>query len=760
MNPVLRETPWELLLPFGVDFGPDHLAAAVLDATDRHLLLARDNHGRANFPAGVALEPDQPLTPLWQLLGRSESLVLGKETISVSQLVARFLINLRDELTRTLPNRSWHLARATVAIPPNCPDRHQEVLLAAGQMAGLELDIHLQPLAILEYYAWLHDWTEGTWLVCDIGVNWEISLVRLKKGQVELLDSTQRPGSGGWQFDDIVAGHLLSGCQEPVTDRQQQRLHRLARALRQGLQEHDQIHRYVPDFWTHGSISSRPLEVSLTRADLEFLLADSLRKGVEECREFTQRAEAKEKVNLPLDGVLLAGGSSWVPGLVSHLQKQLGDLLRQTQPICHEPEWCVVRGAALHAAQRGKTYRFGGKSGASEHEITLCSPLTTTTGRLVLTGSARSSTATELHHGGSVRLLDRTSGWAEEIYLDPEGKFTQSLEMEVDFRRLYLVLADAGANALVTLPLEIQRLRQPRLEPLEKPTLGETIYLELLDSQQRPHRHPLAQAGVSLPATFAISARLTDQSGRLVLPLFQERRLLRSVVIGGLDPNLSVGSIVDIRGRVEPSARLELEVKVQATGWRERETCQLLPPLALPSRAEIEQLQEEANRLLPTSRDSPNRIIFDQTLANLLQALAGCEEEQAFQHWLSLLELWHQLEQFQGPTLHPPWPRFVQLVKHCLFLAGDVADRTGRGREELFEQVYAQERIAEQAYRIPNPIQYRECVANLLNFARYLKQLYQDQLHGLRPRVSDQQQRLERELLADLRTVGMLEGPI
>jgi hypothetical protein len=87
------------------------------------------------------------------------------------------------------------------------------------------------------------------------------------------------------------------------------------------------------------------------------------------------------------------------------------------------------------------------------------------------------------------------------------------------------------------------------------------------------------------------------------------------------------------------------------------------------------------------------------------------------------------------PTqLGPPWPRFAQLVRHCLDLAAQVADRTGRDREELFEHVRAQERYAEQAHEGCNQALYRECLDNLEKYAGYLSQLLADALPRPLPR--------------------------
>jgi hypothetical protein len=74
-------------------------------------------------------------------------------------------------------------------------------------------------------------------------------------------------------------------------------------------------------------------------------------------------------------------------------------------------------------------------------------------------------------------------------------------------------------------------------------------------------------------------------------------------------------------------------------------------------------------------------------------------------------------------ALQHDWKEFARLVRHCLILSGQVADRTGRNREELFEQVYSQERYAEQAFAEGSQALYRECFDNLKSLAAYLEQL-------------------------------------
>jgi len=73
--------------------------------------------------------------------------------------------------------------------------------------------------------------------------------------------------------------------------------------------------------------------------------------------------------------------------------------------------------------------------------------------------------------------------------------------------------------------------------------------------------------------------------------------------------------------------------------------------------------------------------------------------------------------------LEPAWPRFARRVRECLILAGKLAEVSGRPPEEIFEQVYAQERYAERAFAAKDQALYRECFDNLGELVRYLEQL-------------------------------------
>jgi hypothetical protein len=99
-------------------------------------------------------------------------------------------------------------------------------------------------------------------------------------------------------------------------------------------------------------------------------------------------------------------------------------------------------------------------------------------------------------------------------------------------------------------------------------------------------------------------------------------------------------------------------------------------------------------------------------------------EEQSVPHPLKP----KSLQRARRELLDPPWPRFARLVQQCLHLAAELAQRTGRDREVLFQQVHVQDRYGEQAFQDQNQALYRECWDNLAEYAGYLTQLLQDSL--------------------------------
>src|SRR5205085_10633078 len=127
----------------------------------------------------------------------------------------------------------------------------------------------------------------------------------------------------------------------------------------------------------------------------------------------------------------------------------------------------------------------------------------------------------------------------------------------------------------------------------------------------------------------------------------------------------------------------------------ETATIEPAPPPRRPSRADIDEVAARLDELLEqlTGRyRSRVKTRAQQLRKDLLEALSYDDEPWAIQRMAELRDLVSQAELARSQELDPPWPRFNQLVRHCLDLAAEVAGRTGRDRDELFQHVHAQER--------------------------------------------------------------------
>jgi hypothetical protein len=279
-----------------------------------------------------------------------------------------------------------------------------------------------------------------------------------------------------------------------------------------------------------------------------------------------------------------------------------------------------------------------------------------------------------------------------------------------------------------------------QLGPAVLPTqlITKPLQIEVLSRGGQRVKQVVAPVGATLPGTFRCVCRTADQSGRVVVPIYEENRIVQQMVLADLDTSLPVGSPVEVEFEIDSRHTIRVRVCVRQGEGRERvetATVEPPPPPRRPGRAEIDEVDAQITALLPRlSGGFRTRIKARaaQLRQDLLEALSYDDEPKAIQRMAELRDLLQQLEAGQGQGLDPPWPRFAQLVRHCLDLAAEVAGRTGRDREELFEHIRAQERYAEQAFEECNQALYKECRDNLQKYAGYLGQLLADDLPGSR----------------------------
>jgi molecular chaperone DnaK len=810
----------------GIDLGTTNSVIALLDPADSALITGHDEQGRMTFPSLLAYHPEQkrlvaghparlvhsgapgakltlPLSSVKRFMGLDRRFALGPETLTPPEASAHILRLLRDVLARTLNDPRFQVDSAVITMPAYFNHNQIEATRQAGELAGYEVvELLHEPTAAAIYYAWLHNHSDATYLVYDLGGGtFDVSVIRRRLDDYEVVSVSGDPFLGGDDFDRALASVLVesgtwrwegpaegAAARAEVAERFRPdtpdgavhfaRLVQVAERIKCELTDSERVTRYVPQLLTDPGGRALSLEASVTRGEFEALIKDKVDRTIECCHEALGRA--RERVGLRLgdvDHVILVGGSSRVPLVRETVRAAFcnpgqPEHVRDVEPLLDEPDLCVAYGAALRAATHGTRYLWamtndpmtndqGGptKEGAGEParlELHLTSPCNTRDTLYQATGVVRllgGQAKAEVGHwpldighsppaafldGGSVRVRSLATGLVEEAFLDERGTFAQEVELqpEADNALEWTVCDPGGRETARVVTCVRHRAGGRPLGQAVLPTqiITKPLQIEVLDRARRRVKQVVAPVGATLPGTFRCTCRTVDQAGRIVVPVYEENRVVKQMVVEDLDPDLPVGSPVEVEFDIDVKHAIAVRVRVRAGEGHERcetATIEAPPPARPPTRAEIDEVRRQIDELvqqLAGSYRARVRARVARLHQDLLEALGYADEPRAIQRMAELRDLLGQLEAGGGQVLDPPWPHFQQLVRHCLDRAAEVADRTGRDRDELFEHVHAQERYAEQAYEGHDPALYRECVENLQKYAGYLEQLLRDTL--------------------------------
>jgi molecular chaperone DnaK len=728
-----------------------------------------------NTPGPSQQAPTLPLASVKRFMGLERAFALGHHQLTPPDVSACILRHLRDLLGAALQDPRFLLDSAIIAMPAYFNHNQIEATRHAGEQAGFEVvELLHEPTAAAIYYSWTLQHGDATYLVYDLGGGtFDVSVIRHRLDDYEVLSVSGDPFLGGDDFDRLLASHLLEcgrwtaegpggstavsapqaarlfDLGTPSGTRNFARLVQVAEGIKIELTGSAQVRRDVPELVRDEEGRALSLEACVERVVFERLIRDKVVRTIDCCHEALARASERARLSLTdIDHVVLVGGSSRVPLVretvrAAFCNPDLSEHVRSLEPLLHEPDLCVAYGAALRAATHGTRYLFRGlQAQESEAENTslelhLTSPVNTREVRYLTTGVVRSETPDFWLDGGSVRIRSLETGLTDEAFLDERGTFSQEVELqpEGDNRLEFTVCDGAGREAVSLVVVVRHRTGAQPLGQAVLPTqlITKPLQIEVLTRGRQRVKQIVAPVGASLPGVFRCTCYTHDQSARIVVPIYEENRVVKQMVLADLDRTLPIGSPVEVEFRIDVKHQIEVRVRVRQ-GVNQEERCETAtieapPPPGRPTRGEIDEVQRRIDDLLPQFSGrfrTRMRARATQLRQDLVEALQYEDEPRAVQRFAELLEMLQQLQASHGQALQPPWPHFAQLVRHCLELTEEVASRTGRDREELAEHIRTQERYAEQAYEEYNQALYRECADNLEKYAGYLRQLQSD----------------------------------
>merc|ERR1719333_2043999 len=238
--------------------------------------------------------------------------------------------------------------QAVVTVPAYFNDAQRQATKDAGKIAGLDvLRIINEPTAAA--LAFGMDKTDGQILaVYDLGGGtFDISILEISGGVFEVKATNGDTSLGGEDFDHAVLMYLVDefkksqGIDLAKDKLALQRLREAAETAKIELSSQVQTDVNLP-FITADATGPKHLQVKLTRAMLENLVAPLLSRTKAPCEKCTKDAGV---TNSEIDEVLLVGGSTRMP--------MVGDIVKQVygkEPSrAVNPDEAVAMGAAVQA---------------------------------------------------------------------------------------------------------------------------------------------------------------------------------------------------------------------------------------------------------------------------------------------------------------------------------------------------------------------------------------------------------------------------
>ena len=346
----------------GIDLGTTNSEIA-LYRDGRPQILA-DEQGRKILPSVVGLTeageilvgeearnqslvyPDRTVRSIKRRMGHAETVRMAGNEYTPQEISAIILKRLK-EIAEARLGHAVH--KAVITVPAYFSDTQRQATREAGEIAGLEVVriINEPTAAALVYEAGQHEGKRI--LVYDLGGGtFDVSVVRIEEGVVEVISSHGNNHLGGDDFDQKIVAHILEHLKisqaVDVSDqpRAMARILRAAEAAKKHLSDHP-FARIEEEYLTE--VEGKPVHLSmeLARDEYETMITPYVQETLQAIHTALRSADLTAS---QVEKILLVGGATRTPMIRRRLIEVFG----------HEPrgevdaDLCVALGAAIQGA--------------------------------------------------------------------------------------------------------------------------------------------------------------------------------------------------------------------------------------------------------------------------------------------------------------------------------------------------------------------------------------------------------------------------
>ena len=293
--------------------------------------------------------PERTVKSIKRLMGQDIHIPLAEQSYKPQEISAIILKRLKAIAEQDLGHP---VKKAVITVPAYFSDAQRQATYEAGEIAGLDVVrmINEPTAAALAYGA---NQTEAKhMLVYDLGGGtFDVSVVNVQAGVVEVLSSHGDNHLGGDDFDQQIVEYLLDHLQatQQVDARSNSKaLARITRAAEQAkLALSDQPYvRIEEEYLLEHAGTAIHLSVELSRMEYEEMIEDYINATLDAVHIALKGAKLTAS---DIDEIILVGGSTRTPCIRERLLNEFG-----FEPHGEvDPDLCVALGAAMQAAMIG-----------------------------------------------------------------------------------------------------------------------------------------------------------------------------------------------------------------------------------------------------------------------------------------------------------------------------------------------------------------------------------------------------------------------
>ncbi|MFW6171035.1 MAG: Hsp70 family protein, partial [Planctomycetota bacterium] len=287
--------------------------------------------------------PERTVKSIKRAMGGEEKVQLGDREYSPQEISAMIVRKLKDQAEQQLGEA---VSRAVITVPAYFNENQREATREAGELAGFDVArIINEPTAATLAYEPQSTRNERL-LIYDLGGGtFDVSIVQIEAGVIEVLASHGDTHLGGDDFDALLLDHVCEQFENehgidlrniPVARS------RLLQAVERAKQElsDEAVVDIAEEFIAEKDGKPLNLLLELDRRDYEEMIRPLLEKTIA-CVDAALTDANMQAADI--DRVILVGGSSRTP-LVHHLLKEQ---LHHDPHLELDPDLCVAMGAAV-----------------------------------------------------------------------------------------------------------------------------------------------------------------------------------------------------------------------------------------------------------------------------------------------------------------------------------------------------------------------------------------------------------------------------